>query len=66
MENLGWAKELINAQPSSSIFSNHTVLSSSVSFRCPVITVFYLLSLTWKMPSQHPQHPDQLSVEAAG
>lgn len=65
-EQLGWAKELINAQPSSSIFRNLTVLSSSVLFRYPVVTVFCLLSLIWKMPSQHPQHPDQLSVEEAG
>lgn len=58
-EQLGWAEELINAQPSSSIFSNLTVLSSSVSLGCPVVTVFCLLSLIWKMPSQHPQHLQQ-------
>lgn len=62
-EQLGWAEELINAQPSSSIFRNLTVLSSSVLFRCPVVTVFCLLSLTWKMPSQHPQHLQQQRIQ---
>lgn len=62
-EQLGWAEELINAQPSSSIFRNLTVLSSSVLFRCPAVTVFCLLSLTWKMPSQHPQHLQQQRIQ---
>lgn len=65
-EQLGWAKELISAQPSSSIARNPTVLSSSVLFRSPVVTAFCLLSLIWKMPSQHPQHPGQWSAGAAG
>lgn len=62
-EQLGWAEELNNAQPSSCIFRNLTVLSSSVLFRCPAVTVFCLLSLIWKMPSQHPQHLQQQWIQ---